>query len=176
MADPRVFAVDPWLRREGESSAAYSAFRVYLEQGPDRRSQRRVAETVGKAESLIARWSSRDDWQERVAAWDAHLLAVAQAAYETEVASMAKRHAQMAVAIQNQIAQRLQGFDATTLTPTQLIQWFDTAVRVERQAKGMPDLTLENVVVTDAEMEGIDTAKLIDLDAWLRAKGGDEEE
>lgn len=159
-----------WDRREGESPKAYAAFRVYLEQGPDQRSIRSTAEVVEKSYTLIGRWSSRDDWTERVSAWDAHMLAIAQAAIETEISEMSKRHVQMAVSIQNQIATRLMAFDPKELTPTQMIQWFEAATRIERAARGMPDLSIEQLQPTDAAKEGIDAERVVELSDWLRSK------
>lgn len=157
----------PWLQREGESTKAYSAFRVYLEQGPDHRSLRSVAAHLGKSYTLIGRWSSRDEWAERTSAWDAHMLAVAQAAIETEISEMSKRHVSMAVAIQNQIAKRLQEFDAGELTPAQMVQWFEVATRIERAARGLPDLSIEQLRPTDASTEPIDPEKVVQLSDWL---------
>lgn len=146
--------------------------------GPDRRSLRKLGEQIGKSYTILGRWSTRDDWTERVSAWDAHMLAISQAALETEVAAMAKRHSQMAVAMLNKVAGLLQELDGKELTPTQAVAWFEAATRIERQSRGMPDLTLETLNITDAEQEGIDPNRLVLLDNWVRARpasGGEEE-
>jgi hypothetical protein len=60
-----------------------------------------------------------------------------------------------------------------------MIAWFDTATRIERTSRGMPDLTLETIRITDAEQEGIDPTRLVVLDRWIRNQtpgGGGEEE
>lgn len=55
-----------------ESDKAFSAFRTYLELGPDR-SLVAVAEKVGKSKTMIERWSRKFDWPARVQAHTAHL-------------------------------------------------------------------------------------------------------
>jgi hypothetical protein len=59
----------PWDRRPGESAPAFEAFCVYREAGPQR-NVRGVATQLGKARSLIFRWSSAHAWVNRASAWD----------------------------------------------------------------------------------------------------------
>ncbi len=58
---------ESWEKQPDESEPAFAAFRIYrdLEQG--QRSITRVAQECTKERSLIARWSSRHSWQQRVA-------------------------------------------------------------------------------------------------------------
>lgn len=60
---------DPWERQKGESAQAYEAFVIYRDMGPDR-SQRAVSQKCSKSISLIRRWSSANNWQERVRAFE----------------------------------------------------------------------------------------------------------
>ena len=55
-----------------ESSKAFTAFRTYLELGPER-SLVAVADKVGKSKTMIERWSRKFDWPARVQAHTAHL-------------------------------------------------------------------------------------------------------
>ena len=50
-----------------ESDKAFAAFSLYLGMGPER-SLAAVAEKLGKSKSLIATWSGRYHWQDRIAA------------------------------------------------------------------------------------------------------------
>jgi hypothetical protein len=59
----------PWSQWEGESIKAFSAFTLYLNQGPER-SLRAVAEECTKHESLVRRWSARWNWRQRALAHD----------------------------------------------------------------------------------------------------------
>ena len=63
-----------WERQLRESDEAYEAFQIYLSLGAER-SIRTVAQRCTKNESLIKRWSSRDNWVERVRAYDNWLFA-----------------------------------------------------------------------------------------------------
>lgn len=53
----------------------------------------------------MGRWSSTWRWVERVKAWDAHLDRTRRAATESEVAKMAKRHADQAADFQGALTQ-----------------------------------------------------------------------
>ncbi len=57
-----------WLRQEGESEKAFSAFKMYLE--TDERTLKKVAEKCSKSVSLINRWSAEYDWKNRATAYD----------------------------------------------------------------------------------------------------------
>lgn len=67
----------PWDRQEGETSPAWRAFVTYRDLGYDR-SLRGAAEELQKAQSLLARWSSRHQWVVRAQAYDTHLDQVHQ--------------------------------------------------------------------------------------------------
>jgi hypothetical protein len=64
-----------------ESAKAFSAFRTYLELGPER-SLATVAEKHGKSKTMIERWSRRFDWPARVQAHAAHVADVERRAIE----------------------------------------------------------------------------------------------
>jgi hypothetical protein len=66
-----------WDRQSGESRQAYQAFTHYRDQGAER-SGTRTAAGLGKARSLILRWSSKWAWVARCEAWDAELEREAQ--------------------------------------------------------------------------------------------------
>jgi hypothetical protein len=64
-----------------ESVKAFTAFRAYLEMGPER-SLATVAAKLGKSKVLMERWSRRHDWVGRVAAHAGHLAIVEREATE----------------------------------------------------------------------------------------------
>lgn len=64
-----------------ESNKAFAAFSMYLSLGPQR-SLDSVARKLSKSEGLIARWSSRWRWTERVSAHASHLAMVEREATE----------------------------------------------------------------------------------------------
>lgn len=124
-----------WERQKGESQRAYEAFAIYRDMGPSR-SLAKVAKKLGKAISLIERWSRKWNWVERAALYDDELDRQYRAEQEEERKKMAERHAKQAMMIQNKIVQRLQTLDPNQLSPSDLIRWFDIAVKVERLARG----------------------------------------
>jgi hypothetical protein len=65
----------------GESAKAFAAFSTYLGLGPER-SLSVVEQKLSKSGALVARWSARWRWPERVAAHAAHLAAVEREAAE----------------------------------------------------------------------------------------------
>lgn len=73
---PHLFEQQP-----KESAKAFAAFQLYLNLGPER-SLSAVEQKLGKSGALVARWSSRWRWTERVAAHEAHLAAVEREATE----------------------------------------------------------------------------------------------
>jgi len=81
----------PWTRRDNESTPAYAAFQVYL-RGGARRSITEAAAEVGKAVSLLAGWSSKFGWVERVQAYDSHIMNAEVDGYADQVSSVRSRH------------------------------------------------------------------------------------
>lgn len=72
MADGTASDPYPWTRRETETSPAYEAFRVYLNQG-GARSTANTAQELGKSKTVVDKWSSMHDWVERVRAYEVHM-------------------------------------------------------------------------------------------------------
>ena len=60
----------PWDPLPGEPGTSYAGFVTYREQRIGHRSLRRVAQRLGRARSLIERYSSRFGWVQRAQAWD----------------------------------------------------------------------------------------------------------
>ena len=88
----------PWTRRDNESTPAYAAFQVYLRHG-SRRTLTETAAEVGKAVSLIAGWSSKFGWVERVQAYDSHILNAEVDGYAEQVSSVRSRHMEVTEAL-----------------------------------------------------------------------------
>lgn len=62
-------------RIKGETPRAFQAYLAYLDLG-ERRSLRKLANNGWRLASL-SRWSAKNNWQERTAAWDAEMLSSA---------------------------------------------------------------------------------------------------
>lgn len=61
-----------WKRLATDTDKSFEAFTLYRDMGANR-SVRDVAQKLNKSLTVIARWSSANNWQERVAAFDASL-------------------------------------------------------------------------------------------------------
>lgn len=85
----------PWDRQPGETSKAYEAFLTYRDQGASR-TVRNVAEALGKSETLISGWSSKNNWVSRSAAWDSMPSRKTEEAYEDMAARIAAQHERVA--------------------------------------------------------------------------------
>lgn len=88
-------SLDPWDRRPEETDPSWDAFVAYRDQHRPR-SLRRLGDEIGKDPSLVARWSSAHDWQERTASWDLEQDRQRREAMSVENVEAGKRHAQIA--------------------------------------------------------------------------------
>lgn len=83
----------PWERQRDESAPAFAALVAYrdLEEG---HTLGRAAELVGKSRALLASWSRRHDWMERVFQWDQHRFREQESALQTARQQALQRQAQ----------------------------------------------------------------------------------
>jgi len=125
-----------WDRQPRETTPAWQTFIHYRDMEP--RSLRKVAETLGKTLSVIAHWSQRWRWQERVIAWDNHLNSVYQAEREKGQKEMAENHIKLSKGIQAKVAQRLRTLRPEDMSAGDLARLLDVAVKIERLASGAP--------------------------------------
>jgi hypothetical protein len=140
-------------RLPGESGPAFQAFRSYRELG-SARSTRRVAQELGKSKALVQRWSSRWRWQERIHAWEDEQDRRRESDLRA-VEEMARRHATIACAAQERVVERLAALTADDLAAMsfgELVKAFATAVRVEREARGLPNRVVKSC--TKIELSG----------------------
>ena len=75
-----------WTRRDGETTPAYAAFKLYLTMGADR-SCAKVAKDLGKSTTLIEGWSVTNEWANRILAYDRY---VAEADTDGEINRLAE--------------------------------------------------------------------------------------
>lgn len=61
-----------WKRLPSDTDKSFEAFALYRDMGANR-SLKAVAEKLGKSDTIIGRWSTNNDWVNRVAAFDASL-------------------------------------------------------------------------------------------------------
>jgi hypothetical protein len=76
-----------------EGPEAYHAFTIYRDMGVER-STAKVGQKLGKSKALMDRWSSKNQWVERVAAYDVDQDRVRQAAEQRGIANQQEITAQ----------------------------------------------------------------------------------
>lgn len=124
-----------WEQQKGESTPAFEAFRIYRDLGEER-SLVKVAQKCNKSNSLIARWSGKNRWVDRVTAYDNYLDKMLLREEAKARKKMARDHAAIAVKFLNTLAERLETMDPEELAPNDMARWLDIAVKVERLSRG----------------------------------------
>lgn len=134
MADDYV-----WTRREGETSPAYEAFRTYLGIGPTR-SLAKVAKDLNKSMQLLAGWSSKHEWVERVRAHDQYLAGAATDGLASQMASARDDNLSLAATLRAHLTNQLVTCMQTGDDPS--VRWSQALaamVRLEEHAFRLKD-------------------------------------
>ena len=129
-----------WERQKNESSKAYAAFCVYRDLGPER-SLEKVRQNLDKPRTRkwLGDWSVKYNWVERAQAYDDYIERKKREEKENAILEMAERHAKLAMAFQQRVAQRLQQIDPAELSPSDIAKWLDIATKLERLSRGEPN-------------------------------------
>lgn len=125
----------PYERQPYETKKQFEAFKVYRDMGFDR-SIREVARTLNKSASMIGRWSSANNWVERVKQYDVDMDRKEIIENLKKRKEMVKRHAQTSKLFQQKILERIQRLNPAELSPNDLARWFEIAVKIERLSMG----------------------------------------
>jgi hypothetical protein len=155
----------PWERLHGESAKAFEAFVRYRDMGPER-SLAKVARELGKSTTIIERWSARDSWVQRVAAWEEEQDRIWRDQQVASRREVGRRQLRIANAMQAQLVQALTRLDLAALSPRDLGYWLDISTRVQRQALGLG----EHVAHTGADGGPIELARLSPDEARARLR------
>jgi len=158
-----------WDRQKNESSKAYAAFCVYRDLGPDR-SLEKVRQTLDKPRSRkwLGEWCATYNWVERARAYDDYLEKKKREEKEKAILEMAERHARLAMAFQQRVAERLREINPSELSPADMARWLDIATKLERLSRGEPTEIEKQEHSGDIEVE----IRLVDEDEY----GNEEEE
>lgn len=133
----------PWERQPDESSQAFEAFALYRDMGYDsdgyfgnNRSHREVAKQLGKSMALMSRWSSKYNWVDRCAAWDAEKDRMLLKEQQKEIAKMRKRHAAIAYAGISKVALAIKKVNPEDLSPQDMMRFMTECSKLERISRG----------------------------------------
>jgi hypothetical protein len=125
-----------WDKRDGESEPAYDAFRCYRDQPRGERSLRKTAAELAKSMSLVTKWSRKQDWVDRVAAWDEHLDAITDKKLEESLLATRKRHRRVAERMIEKALERLEQMHLTEMSAGDVIRMISEGVKIEALALG----------------------------------------
>jgi len=131
--------VEMWERhKEENSSKEYAAFCIYRDLGPNRSLEKVRRSGVKTTLRWLQHWSAKYNWVERARAYDDYLERRKREEKEKAILDMAERHAKLAMAFQQRVAQRLQEIDPSELSPADMAKWLDIATKLERLSRGEP--------------------------------------
>ena len=152
-----------------EQTRHRAAFNVYWSLGPARSIEalhgelQRNARKYGFARPphlrTVFAWSSRFDWQGRLAALEAAAREVDREAHIGAIREMNDRQAREGLALQQKALHRLNALEPEELTPVALIRALLAGAKLERLARGE---TTERTEVEGALSHGIDLSGFSD--------------
>lgn len=141
---------EAWERQSKESLAAWSAFRVFRDLGDKRSIEAAMADPgVTAKRRTLSGWASLWHWNERAAAYDAHLDRGRVKAAAAAAEAMAERQIEQAMSLQRvgglffeqvvKEADETQGGDPAAIlkrmTPHTALRAIETGVEIERKAR-----------------------------------------
>lgn len=124
--------IKAWDRLPGESSAAYEAFKIYLNM--PNRSYQRVVNELSKSRQLITRWASNYEWKTRAAAYDSSLVeAERQLKIKRRKMELEKQH-ELGLLMADKALKGLKLLDEKKMTPYALVQMADVSCKLMNSA------------------------------------------
>ena len=162
-----------WDRQPGEPPRAWAAFQVYRDAGPETRSIAFVCQQCGKTRGLVTRWCGAYQWVRRAAAWDDSVDRDRQQKQREDILSMNMRHAATASIALSKVIERLGQLtepDLQAMKFQDIARMLEVAVRVERQARGEPGDTVQQVggAQTADLLRKLSTDELRQMEGLLR--------
>lgn len=129
----------PWERQPKETPKPFEAFCIYRDMGTER-SIRKVAEKLGKSNTIISRWSTNNNWVERVAAWDDEQERIereeAQKEHLHTIREMRKRQAGSGFAMQFKALEALKKIPLEDLSGNDIVRLLVEGAKMERIGRG----------------------------------------
>lgn len=125
----------PWERQPNETAKQFEAFCAYRDLGK-KRSQEATAEMLSKSRALVSRWSSQNNWVERVAAWEEEQDRLIRIELTKDIGAMRKRHADIAQSMLIKAARALKRIPDDEIKPADISRMVEVASKLERLSKG----------------------------------------
>lgn len=153
----------PWERQPKESAKAFEAFEIYCQMGTERSIQK-VAQKLTKSTTLLKRWSSQWDWQERCRAYDNERKRLEIAQEKKNIKKMQERQIQMAVLLQKKALQALDKIDIEDLPPRDILRFMTEGAKLEKQTR------MEGSTSLGEEAEKAKNLADVITEAWEKRK------
>ena len=129
----------PWERQPDETQKQYEAFCVYRDMGTNRTLEK-VGQHLGKSTALMERWSSKNQWVNRVTAWDDERERIEREAAQKQqledIKKMRKRHAAIATQMLIKASTALQQLPPDEVKAADISRMVDVASKLERISRG----------------------------------------
>jgi hypothetical protein len=141
-AKAAVLPYESWERLAGESGAAYAAFCVFRNYGPDRNVRKavEVAEKDpakrGKRYRVWGAWAATFKWRERAADYDLYLDRLKQTEKRKTIEAQGEKHRAITGKMLAVVEKKLDLMDPADLTQGTVTEWVETAIKAEREAAG----------------------------------------
>lgn len=153
---------EPWEQLPGESTTVFNSFRVFRDMGT-LRTLKDVAVETGLAYQTIKEHSSQWQWASRANAYDQFMDRTRVQAFAEEVAEMGRRQARQGLFAQElgmagledlkrkidqyvkereEAGEDAPSWEAFPLAPKDALAMLETGSKLERVARGEPDLTV----------------------------------
>lgn len=135
----------PWERQPDETPTQYEAFCVYrdLKDIRDPQSTRtipQVSAALNKSVGLLSRWSAKNDWVKRTAAWDDEQERIVREEEEKQriedIRKMRKRHADLGNAMLIKAAKAMQRIPDDEVNAAALARLVEVGSKLERISRG----------------------------------------
>lgn len=139
-----------WTRRDAETEPAYVAFKVYLDMGSDR-SLSKLADRLNKSVQLLAGWSSKHSWQDRVKAFDRHVAEAETDGLVHAIAESRDKNLALMDKLRGLLDSRLDDFIARRDDPT--IRWTQACMAMAKIEAN--SLMMKDSQKTDERVEAV---------------------
>lgn len=134
--------VEPWERKDGESTLAYEAFVIYRELSHEpegtpkiKRTLSNVARKLGKSQQNVGRWANKWDWQHRAREYDNELQRIELKARKDEIKKMQKMHVQYGLALQKKALQALSRLAEEDMSAKNVLDYLIQGIDIEKKAR-----------------------------------------
>ena len=124
-------AAKPWERQGEETVKQFEAFCVYRDLGKSR-SLQKVSDELSKSHTLIKRWSAKNNWIERVEAWEEEQDRLVRIELTKDIGAMRKRHVDIAQAMLVKASRAMLRIPDDEIKASDISRMVETATKLER--------------------------------------------